>query len=121
MKYSIYTQLCRDTMKSMDGGFSHLFLTSQWNLMCRSKSTETIDFDHISNEDDAIGVVFHKTKSNQSGKGAKDPRHIYGNPFQPDTCWMLALGIYLACNPTIQPRRLFPGKKIDSASRWHDF
>lgn len=48
------------------GGFAHLYLTL---LMCRSQSVETIHSDHLSNEDDSVGIVFHKTKV---GNGPKD-------------------------------------------------
>ncbi|ETP28071.1 hypothetical protein F442_22643 [Phytophthora nicotianae P10297] len=33
LTYSLYQKLCKETLELGDGGFSHLFLTSQWNLM----------------------------------------------------------------------------------------
>jgi len=96
-------------MMMNDGGFSHLFLATQWNLMCRSKSVQTLDTSHITCEDDSIGCKFYKTKTQQDGSGEKDPRHIYANPFCPITCWVTALGIYLACHPDQGPGPLFPG------------
>jgi hypothetical protein len=39
---SHYEALCNAMVKRNDGGFAHLFLTIQWNLMCRSKSVETM-------------------------------------------------------------------------------
>ncbi|KAF0690700.1 hypothetical protein As57867_017862, partial [Aphanomyces stellatus] len=107
--YSMYESLSLESLKLMDGGFAHLFLTLSWNLMCRSMSTQTVLFDHISFEEDAIGVVFHKSKTDQSGEKSRDPRHIYANPFKPATCVFLALGVYLASHPQLAPGQLFPG------------
>ncbi len=109
LNFSTFQDLSKKMLALMDGGFSHLFLITQWNLMCRSKSVETLDTAHISCEDDSIGCVFHKTKTNQDGSGPKDPRHIYANPYNPSICWVTALGIYLACNPDQAPGPLFPG------------
>jgi hypothetical protein len=109
IKYSTYLDICKSTMLLLDGGFSHLFLTTQWNLMCRSKSVQTLDTSHLSSEDDSIGCTFHKTKTNQDGSGPKDPRHIFANPFSPFTCWFTALGVYFACNTEQGPGPLFPG------------
>ncbi|KAH9113936.1 hypothetical protein AeMF1_011949 [Aphanomyces euteiches] len=79
--------------------------------MARSKSTETIRFDHLSCEDDAIGVTFYKTKTKQEGTTIRDPKHCYANPLKPAVCLFLALGVYLTCNSTIKPGCLFPGSK----------
>ncbi len=65
--YSVYENLCRMSLTLPNGGFTHLFLIFIWNLMCRSKSTETIRFGHLSSEDDAIGVTFYKTKKEEEG------------------------------------------------------
>ncbi|KAH9133211.1 hypothetical protein AeRB84_020668 [Aphanomyces euteiches] len=77
--------------------------------MCRSKSTETIRFDHFSCEDDAIGVTFHKTKTKQQGTTNKDPKHCFANPLKPAICLFTALGIYLASHTQLSPVNLFPG------------
>eukprot|EP00644_Phytophthora_capsici_P004202 jgi/Phyca11/109999/e_gw1.17.452.1 len=77
--------------------------------MCRSQSVETINSGHLSNEDDSIGIVFHKSKANQDGTGPKDPRHVYANPLDPSTCCITALGIYWACHPRQGPGPIFPG------------
>ncbi|ETN22049.1 hypothetical protein PPTG_02102 [Phytophthora nicotianae INRA-310] len=109
LPYSTYTQACKETLVLSDGGFSHLYLTLQWNLMCRSQSVETINSGHLSNEDDSIGIVFHKSKANQDGTGPKDPRHVYANPLAPRTCCITALGIYWSCHPRQGPGPIFPG------------
>ncbi|KAF0718364.1 Aste57867_1745 [Aphanomyces stellatus] len=65
--FSVFEHLGAVSMDLTDCGFTHLYLVLSWNLMCRSKSTETIRFEHMSCEDDAIGFVFHKTKTSQEG------------------------------------------------------
>ncbi|KAF0715488.1 Aste57867_3346 [Aphanomyces stellatus] len=109
MGLSTYESLSLASLKLMDGGFSHLFLALSWNLMCRSMSTQTILFDHFSFEKDAIGVVFCKSKTDQSGEKSCDPHHIYANPFKPVTCVFVALGVYLASHSQLTPGQLFPG------------
>lgn len=109
LPYSIYQSLCVSTIKILDGGFAHLFLLTQWNLMCRSASVENLSMSHLTSADDSIGCILHKSKTNQEGNGPKDPRHIYANPLSPSTCWVLSLGMYLACNPLLCYGSLFPG------------
>lgn len=87
LSYKLYSEMCRATMMMEDGGFSRLFLTTLWNLMCRSMSVQTIDTLHLTAIDDSIGVMLYKTKTNQDGHGPKDPRHMYANALSPDTCW----------------------------------
>jgi hypothetical protein len=77
--YFLYKSLCNSTFTANDGGFSHLFLTSQWNLMCRSMSVQTLQTQHLVEKDDSVGVTFVRTKTNQEGSGPRDPRHVYGN------------------------------------------
>ncbi|KAH9134953.1 hypothetical protein AeRB84_019408 [Aphanomyces euteiches] len=98
-----------ESLLLMDGGFTHLFLVLTWNLMCRSVSTQQIRFEHLSYEEDAIGVRFFKTKTDQAGEKYRDPKHLYANPLCPTTCVFLAFAIYFASNPQLQPQCLFPG------------
>ncbi|KAH9110150.1 hypothetical protein AeMF1_014962, partial [Aphanomyces euteiches] len=49
-----------------------------------SQSTETISLDHLSLEDDAIGIKFYKTKTKQEGTTIRDPRHCFANPQKPE-------------------------------------
>ncbi|DAZ99858.1 TPA: LOW QUALITY PROTEIN: hypothetical protein N0F65_008601 [Lagenidium giganteum] len=91
--------------------FPIFFLTTHWNLMCRSESVQTLSSNHLAAYDDIIGCVMHKSKCNQEGSGPKDPRHLYGNPFCPDTCWITALAVYLVCRPTQGAGPLFPGSQ----------
>ncbi|KAF0702353.1 hypothetical protein AaE_015995 [Aphanomyces astaci] len=107
----MFEALCTESLKSLDSCFAHLFLVISWNLMARSKSTETIHLDHISFEEDAVGVTYFKSKTDQSGSKRRDPKHIYANPSSPAICSFLALGIYFACNPTMATGALFPGAR----------
>lgn len=109
LTFSVYEELCKSTMHTNDKGFSHLFLISQWNLMCRSKSVETLRTHDLIVKDDSVGVVFYKTKTNQEGSGPKDPRHMYASPLNPIVCWITALALYFACNPSLPPGQIFPG------------
>lgn len=107
--YSLYSALCFRSRQLLVGGFAHLCLVLSWNLMCRSRSTQTIRLDHLSFEEDALGVVFYKSKTDQGGMKRRDPKHIYANPMEPTTCVMLALAVCLSCNPTLVNGFLFPG------------
>ncbi|ETV64268.1 hypothetical protein H257_18824 [Aphanomyces astaci] len=103
--YAAFDSLCHETIKAMDSGFQHLFVILSWNLMARSKSTETIQLSHFSYEEDAVGITFMKSKTAKRKK-RRDPRHVYANPLRPHTCAFLALGLYLACNQTLAPGAL---------------
>ncbi|KAH9122174.1 hypothetical protein AeMF1_006420 [Aphanomyces euteiches] len=107
--FSIYSLACKNSLMLLDGGFAHLFLTLTWNLMCWSNSTQTVRIEHLSYEEDALGVTFYKSKTDQSGTKRRDPKHVYANPLEPDVCVVLALGIYFACNPGLETGCLFPG------------
>lgn len=109
MTFSKYVEFCSKTLSLHDNGFAHLFCIAQWNLMCRSKSVQTIQTTHLLYADDSIGCVLHQTKTNQEGSGPKDPRHLYANPINPKICFITALALYLACNPRLGPGPLFPG------------
>ncbi|KAH9111512.1 hypothetical protein LEN26_008750 [Aphanomyces euteiches] len=56
LTFSKFQTFSERSLMLHDGGFTHLFLIFTWNLMCRSKSTETIRFDYISIEEDATQV-----------------------------------------------------------------
>ncbi|ETO99531.1 hypothetical protein F441_23054 [Phytophthora nicotianae CJ01A1] len=80
LTFPLYVQLAELSIKQNDNGFIHLFLLTQWNLMCRWSSVETLHTSHLHYSDDSVGFVLHKTKTNQEGSGPKDPRHVYTNP-----------------------------------------
>ncbi|ETK82176.1 hypothetical protein L915_12394 [Phytophthora nicotianae] len=76
LPFSLYRDLCRATLARQDAGFANLFLTTQWNLMCRSESVQTLCTEHLSNHDDSVGIMMYKSKTNQEGNAPKDPRHM---------------------------------------------
>ncbi|KAG3126248.1 hypothetical protein PI126_g22411 [Phytophthora idaei] len=47
LTYSLYNELCESTLTLRDSGSSRLFLVSQWNLMCRSISVQTLRTQHV--------------------------------------------------------------------------
>jgi hypothetical protein len=57
-------------------------------------------------------VYFAQMKYDQFGERLKDPRHIYGNPLNPEICPVQALGIFWACIPMKSDQnRLFEGSQ----------
>ncbi|EGZ13112.1 hypothetical protein PHYSODRAFT_512814, partial [Phytophthora sojae] len=61
LTFTLYKELCWSTLERNDGGFSHLFLTTQWNLMCRSVYVQTLQTQHFLAKDDAVGAIFFKS------------------------------------------------------------
>jgi len=60
--------------------------------------------------EDALGVYFAHSKTDQGGDRPKDARHCYANPLQPPICVILSLAIYLACCPFAkESKSLFSG------------
>ncbi|KAH9103827.1 hypothetical protein AeMF1_019931, partial [Aphanomyces euteiches] len=106
--FSTYSMACKNSLVLLDGGFAHLFLTLTWNLMCRSNSTQSVRIEHLSFEEDAIGVTFYKNKTDQTGSKRRDPKHVYAHPLEPNVCVVLAFGVYFACNPSLAHGSLFP-------------
>ncbi|ETW03689.1 hypothetical protein H310_05075 [Aphanomyces invadans] len=109
LKFGHYQALALASVKANDGGFQHLFLVLSWNLMARSKSTETVQLDHLTLEGDALGVTFYKTKTDQTGSKRRDPKHLYANPLNPSICVFLAFAIHFASNVCLTDGPLFVG------------
>lgn len=63
----LYKELCLAFLKRGDttGVFCHAYATLSWNLVCRTFNTKAIKFSHLSWLQDAIGVQFGFTKSDQ--------------------------------------------------------
>ncbi|ETK90741.1 hypothetical protein L915_05540 [Phytophthora nicotianae] len=118
LTYSRYSELCLETLNINGGGFSYLFLTSQWNLMCRSMSVQTLQTQHLLAKDDSVGVVFVKAKVNQEGSGPRDPRHLYANPLSPSAYWITALAGHIACHPRQEPGAFFSRIQPETTF-WH--
>jgi hypothetical protein len=57
-----------------------------------------------------MGIYFATMKNDQEGERPRDPRHVYANPYNPEICPILALGIYWMCCPfDAKSAKLFPG------------
>ncbi|KAG6955851.1 hypothetical protein JG687_00010935 [Phytophthora cactorum] len=94
-------------------GFAHRFLTTQWNLMWRFETVQTLCTEHLSNHDDSSGCMLYKSQTYQEGKGSKDPppplpSHARQSAL-PGTCWITALALYRAYRHTHPPGPIFPG------------
>nr|CAI72257.1 hypothetical protein PI35.0080 [Phytophthora infestans]CAI72348.1 hypothetical protein PI49.0560 [Phytophthora infestans] len=61
LPYSLYQQLCKATLERQDAGFAHFFLTTQWNLMCRSESVQRLCTQPLSAHDDSVGCTMHQS------------------------------------------------------------
>lgn len=59
--------------------------------------------------EDAIAFFLPRMKNDQTGKRGKDPKHVYANPFQPEICPFISLGVYLLCHAEMNAPQLFPG------------
>lgn len=90
--------------------FARLFMLLQWNLMCRSANAEDVAYSHLEWKDDNLLIYFRMQKNDQDGTRSKDPRHVYANPFRPEICPILALGVWLLCCPPAEDQTvLFDG------------
>ena len=107
-------------MGTDEGVFAHTFLILSWNLACRCNNTAKIKLVDISwNIFDAFTICFSTSKMDQMGDASKYERHLYANPFQPEICPVLSLGMYFtACfgNVNAIPINsfLFPGENQDA-------
>ena len=46
---------------------------------------------------DSLGIYFAQMKNDQAGERPKDPRHVFGNPFNFNICPLVALGLHMLC------------------------
>lgn len=101
LSFSLFHFLSETALKQEDPSFCffRLFFLLSWNLCCRSSNVVSICLSHLEWREDALGVFFAHSKSDQLGERPRDPRHIYANPLLPAVCPMLALGIFWLCFP----------------------
>lgn len=114
ISFPLYQYLCQQLLRSGETAdiFSHTYLTLSWNLICRAGNTAGICYPHMEWTGDALGIYFPHQKNDQEGDRPKDPRHIYANPINPETCTILSLGIYWLCFGFKENGvNLFPGEK----------
>jgi hypothetical protein len=74
--------------------FAHVFLLFCWNLVARCVSVASLMYIHISWKEDAMVVVFPKTKSDQEGKSCS-PKHVFANTKHPEICPILSFAIFV--------------------------
>ncbi|KAH9116153.1 hypothetical protein AeMF1_009881 [Aphanomyces euteiches] len=91
-----YEMVCKHAfsgdMKHSSSLAFHPFVTFCWNLMARSVSTASLQFEHITWKGDALLVQFCLTKSDQEGNFCF-PKHIYADPIKPEIFPILSLAI----------------------------
>ena len=85
--------------------------------MARSSNTFRIHYNHMDWREDALCIFFSQMKNDQFGERPRDPRHVYANPFMPEICPILSLGMYwLSVGFDHQSSKLYPG-----ASQYYRF
>jgi hypothetical protein len=112
LQISQLKRICSTLLSSQEKEniFSHFFLLLTWNLMCRSSNTTNIRFNHMIWHEDAMGILFCHSKTDQNGEVPVEPRHLYANPVDPRMCVVLSLGLYwLLFPPDLTSNLLFPG------------
>jgi hypothetical protein len=112
MPFEVYRALCKWMLEdgSSEMIFGHCFLTTTWNLMCRSRNTVFVRLEHMGWQNDAMTIQFAHTKTDREGKDAGFKRHVYANPDEPVVCNILSVARYRMAFPGIEEGRLFPGK-----------
>ncbi|OQR83465.1 hypothetical protein THRCLA_23145, partial [Thraustotheca clavata] len=69
---------------------AHTFLLFCGNLISRANSCAAIMYDRISWEDDSLVITFPRAKNDQEGRKC-EPKHVYANPINPETCPILKM------------------------------
>ena len=92
------------------GVFANAFMNTQWALISRAESVDTLAFTAMKAKDDTIAIRFNQTKSDQEGVKHTDDKHCYANPQAPERCLFLSLAIYFIINNNIDGDEVFPGK-----------
>jgi len=111
LPFAVYRALCKWLLEEGDAEsiFGHCFLTTTWNLMCRSRNTVYVRLEHMGWENDAMTIQFAHTKTDQEGKDDGYKRHLYANPDVPEICPISSIARYRMAFPSIESGYLFPG------------
>lgn len=120
MPFVVYKFLAEKMLASEDKEaiFAHTFMLLTWNLMCRSKNTVNIMFNHISWCSDSIGIQFAHSKTDKEGLEASYLRHIYANSATPEICPITALARYIMVFPECSKGRLFSETAYDTFRKY---
>jgi hypothetical protein len=113
MSFDLYQKICQWLMESDDANaaYAHCFLTLTWNLMCRSRSTVNLQYEHVGWYNDAMGIKFGHNKTDQDGKLQWKVRHIYANPQMPKICPILSFARWRVHQNGVTSGPVFPGSK----------
>jgi hypothetical protein len=114
-----YRSICEYMMKIhpvgrlwtwQEGLFSWLYMVLTWNLMCRSYNSAHLMLQHFDWRNDCLLIRFAKTKSDSTGEGISNEKHVYANPLTPSICPVLALAVFVWSTPrAVGDMKLFCG------------
>ena len=103
-----------------DAVWTQCYLLMAWNLCCRSNNVAYLKMSDINwaSSFDSFCVHFAHSKTDQTGKESRYPRHIYANPTCVQVCAVTSLAFYFTCCFNIDRvsdcSLLFPGDKQES-------
>ena len=111
---ALYEALCAELTKDTRPGsiFTQAYFKLQWTLISRMVNVTKVNFGHMVPMDDHIEITHSVTKTDQSGEN-KAVKSCYANPFKPEVCLFLGMGIYLACNANVSDHYIFEGGNQD--------
>jgi len=104
-----------------NGLYAHAVLTTMWNLMSRVGNAVKICKSHLEWKDDSLLIYFAQENTDHAKSKAGDPRHIHANPYQPEICPILSLGLYFLMMDitTMEGEYVFPMKEEDGRFRYN--
>jgi hypothetical protein len=126
MPRAVYCWLCEKALAE-GNHFAHLFLCLEWNLICRSVTTASVNLTDMRTFEDCLTFAFHRFKAKQEGtdETGKDTKHCSSNPLEGNEAidLMLALALYLSTYAdeygSMESKKLFPMEDPASAfSKW---
>ena len=111
---ALYEELCAELTKDTRPGsiFTQAYFKLQWTLISRMVNVTKVNWSHMVPMDDHIEITHSVTKTDQSGE-SKAVKSCYANPFKPEVCLFLGMGIYLACNANVSDHFIFEGGNQD--------
>lgn len=98
LPFELYRILARRMLQS-EILWGHAYGVISWNLLCRTNNTEALSTAALVWKADALNIRQTKSKTDQTGETLRDGYHVFANPFMPEICPILALGLHLALYP----------------------
>ena len=86
----------RDSTTQRHGLFPNLYILLSWNLMCRTVSTGSLLYTHITWMEDALVIHLPKHKGDPTGSKSFQ-KHVYANVYDPLRCPILGLAVRVLC------------------------